>query len=110
MTEENQTDDIKPWTIKNIPEDLRTATKTRAKLRKMDLGSYVSLALTNQIKAENNESKGLTVVDSKPKKVELNTIKEAVEVLGLMKSMGLEPPKHIQQKVVTALGNALKGT
>ena len=110
MTEENQTDDIKPWTIKNIPEDLRTAVKNRAKLRKMDLGSYVSMALTNQIKAENNESKGLTVVDSKPKKVELSTIKEAVEVLGLMKSMGLEPPKHIQQKVVTTLGNALKGT
>ena len=48
-------DDIKPWTIRNVPPDVRQAAIAAAKRRGLDLGELVSRALLSDIQAERQD-------------------------------------------------------
>ena len=55
-------DDIKPWTIRNVPPDVRNAALAAAKRRGVDIGELVSRALLSDIQAERQEQRAPAVV------------------------------------------------
>lgn len=48
-------DDIKPWTIRNVPPNVRNAALAAAKRRGLDIGELVSRALVSDIQAERQD-------------------------------------------------------
>lgn len=59
-------DEIKPWTIRNVPPDVRNAALSAAKRRGVDIGELVSRALLSDIQAERQEQRAPAVVRPAP--------------------------------------------
>lgn len=57
------TDEIKPWTIKNIPPEDRNAAIAAAERERMDIGPWICRAIRTQIQADLGQDRAPVVVN-----------------------------------------------
>ena len=104
-----------PWTIKNIPEDVRYAASEAAKTAKMPIGEWLSRAIRDAIKNDRNAPRGLAVIPGAPEavprvdpEVDLASIERLTKLAAeLAVATGEAPPKTVSRAAYSLIRERL---
>lgn len=104
-------DDVKPWTVRGVPPEVRNAALSAAKRSGMGVGDWLDRAIRHYVQHEKNASLEAQQPTHKPSSNTENTTKEAAELVGLIGELaaaGAPPPKGVAQQAYGLIRERLK--
>jgi hypothetical protein len=91
---QSASDEVKKWTIKNIPPEERNAAIAAADRADMTIGEWMTRAIRTQIKADLQQDRAPTIVlptsDQSAPGVDLGEVERMAEVLAKLHQAGAE--------------------
>lgn len=102
-------DDVKPWTVRGVPPEVRNAALSAAKRSGMGVGEWLDRAIRHYVQHEKNGSLETTKPAQEP--ASETTTREAAELVGLIGELaaaGAPPPKGVAQQAYGLIRERLK--
>ena len=93
-------DPVAPWTIKNIPPDVRAAAIKAAEREKQSIGEWIARAIRSQIQSDRQQDRAPAIVlpeADRPVRpqVDLSEVERAVSLICDLSASGAPPPKRV---------------
>ncbi len=106
----DQSDDVKPWTIKGVAPEARNAAISAAGRDKVTIGEWLARAILAQVKSD-REGTRLPVVVGPPVRpmADLAEIERVVAMTSQLAGAGAPPPKALSRAAYGLLKEALAG-
>lgn len=104
-------DDVKPWTVRGIPPEVRNAALSAAKRSGLGVGDWLDRAIRHYVQHEKNASLEAQRPQQKPGSGAETATKEAAELIGLIGELataGAPPPKGVAQQAYGLIRERLK--
>lgn len=96
--EADQSDGVKPWTIKGVPPDIRNAIIAHAAREKMALGEWIARAGRAYIQSDRQRDKTPAVVGPTVRpQADLAEIERVVAMAAQLAAAGAPPPKTLSR-------------
>ena len=94
---DDESDRVKPWTIKGIPPEIRNAAIAAADREKLAIGAWLGRAILTQVKADRSQDRAPVVVGPKvAPEVDLADIERLIAATAeLAQAAGEPPPKGV---------------
>ena len=103
-----QSDGVKPWTIKGVPPDIRNAIIAHANREKMALGEWIARAGRAYIQSDRNKDKTPVVVGLEVRpQANLSEIERVVTMASQLAAAGAPPPKAVSRLAYNLLKDRL---
>ena len=103
----NETDDIKPWTVKNIPADVRDAAIRMAKKDGVQIGEWLTLAIREKIKGDRQKGRAIVAGSTGGPTLDLSAVGQIVEMTRALADAGIVPTKRNASAAQALLGQAI---
>jgi hypothetical protein len=106
---DDESDRVKPWTIKGIPPEIRNAAIAAADREKLAIGAWLGRAILGQVKADRSQDRapvlvGLTVAPE----ADLADIERLIAATAeLAQAAGEPPPKGVTRAAYALLRDKL---
>ena len=105
---DDESDRVKPWTIKGIPPEARNAAIAAADRDKATLGEWITRAIRSQIQSDRAQPTALAVVGpTAPPKADLAEVERVVAMTASLAAAGAPPPKAVSRAAYGLLREAL---
>lgn len=106
-------DDVKPWTVRGVPPEVRNAALSAAKRSGMGVGEWLDRAIRHYVQHEKNAALETSQPPQTQRPVHGTeaTTKEAAELVGLIGELaaaGAPPPKGVAQQAYGLIRERLK--
>lgn len=104
-------DDVKPWTVRGVPPEVRNAALSAAKRSGMGVGEWLDRAIRHYVQHEKNASLEAQQPPQKSAASAETATKEAAELVGLIGELaaaGAPPPKGVAQQAYGLIRERLK--
>jgi hypothetical protein len=93
-------DPVAPWTIKNIPPDVRAAAIKAAERERQSIGEWMARAIRSQIQSDRQQDRTPAIVlpeAGRPVRpqVDLSEVERAVSLIRDLSASGAPPPKRV---------------
>ena len=101
-------DDVKPWTVRGVPPEVRNAALSAAKRSGMGVGDWLDRAIRHYVQHEKSAS---LEAQQRPAPSMETATKEAAELVGLISELaaaGAPPPKGVAQQAYGLIRERLK--
>ena len=106
--ETDQSDAVKPWTIKGVPPDIRNAIISHANREKMALGEWIARAGRSYIQADRQRDKAPMIVGPQVQpQADLAEIERVVAMASQLAAAGAPPPKAVSRLAYSLLKDRL---
>ena len=94
---DDETDRVKPWTVKGIPPEIRNAAITAAEREKSAIGAWLGRAILGQVKADRSQNRTPVVVGPTVRpEADLADIERLIAATAeLAQAAGEPPPKGV---------------
>ena len=106
MTDETDYDP-KPWTIKNVPADVRDAATRMAKKDGIQIGEWLSAAIREKIKADRQKGKAVVAGSTGGPALDLTAVGQVVEMTRALSEAGITPNKRTAAAAQALLNQAI---
>lgn len=105
----DQADDVKPWTIKGIPPEVRNAAIAAAGREKLTIGEWVSRAVRSQVQSDRQQTRSPVVVGPEVRpEADLAEIERLIAATAeLAQAAGEPPPKTVTRAAYGLLRSRL---
>lgn len=95
---DDQSDRVKPWTIKGIPPEARNAAIAAAEREKQNLGEWIARAIRSQIQSDRQASRTPVVVGPEVQpRADLGEIERIVALTAQLAAAGAPVPKGVSR-------------
>lgn len=105
----DQSDDVKPWTIKGIPPEVRNAGIAAAGREKMTIGEWLARAIRSQVQSDRQQDRAPVVVGPTVRPTaDLADIERLIAATAeLAQATGEPPPKGVSRAAYGLLRDKL---
>lgn len=104
-------DEVKPWTVRGVPPEVRNAALSAAKRSGMGVGDWLDRAIRHYVQHEKNAALETSQPPQRPVHGTEATTKEAAKLVGLIGELaaaGAPPPKGVAQQAYGIIRERLK--
>jgi hypothetical protein len=108
--EADQSDRVKPWTIKGIPPEARNAAIAAAGREKQPIGEWLARAIRAQVQSDRQADRAPVPIQPSDPATGLDTIERMIAMArSLAEASGAPPPKQVQRLAYGLLRDRLQG-
>lgn len=99
-----KTDDMAPWSVRGVPQDIRGAVASHAKKAGIGIGEWITLAVREKIKADRSGGKAIVVRGP----VSMSEASTVVDMLSRLSGAGVELPTSLQKSAVSMMTKVVR--
>jgi hypothetical protein len=104
----DQSDDIKPWTIKGVGPEARNAATAAAGREKQTIGEWITRAIRTQIQSDRQQDRAPVVVGPVVNhETDLATLERLVALTASLAAAGAPPPKAVSRQTYSLIRDSL---